>query len=98
MASALLVTRQNEVEVGGLVDGIEHGEDGAAWVSEDLLDAMAQHHLVEDLATRKTDEGMVQRCIGCKSGSVDVRWGQPGVARSGDLLEARSRRGPSAQE
>jgi len=64
MPCTLLVAREDEVEVGRIVDGVEHGEDRTARVSEHLLDPMAEHHLVEDLASGETDEGVVEGCIG----------------------------------
>jgi hypothetical protein len=87
MACTLLVARQDEIEVGGLVDGIEDGENGAAGISEDVFDTMAQHHLVENLATRKTNKRVIQRSI---LRGADVWRRQTSIAGGWDLLEARS--------
>ena len=42
--------------MGRVVDGVKDGQDGAAGISEDVLDAVPEHHLVEDLATGLADE------------------------------------------
>ena len=56
----LLVSGEDETEVGRVVDGVEHGEDGPAGISEDVLDAVPEHHLVEDLPARLSDEGVIK--------------------------------------
>lgn len=57
--------------MGGPIDGIEHGKNSASGVAKNMFDAVSKHHLVENLTTREPDKGMVQRCIGDGSRSVD---------------------------
>lgn len=52
--------REDEIEVFGVVDGVEDGEDGTAWVAEDVFDSMPEHHLVENLTAGHPDEGGVE--------------------------------------
>lgn len=56
VTSTLFVAGEDEVEVGRVVDGIEDGENGTARIAEDVLDAVSEHHLVEDLTTSLSDE------------------------------------------
>ncbi|KAJ8525329.1 hypothetical protein ON010_g15786 [Phytophthora cinnamomi] len=56
VAGALLVAREDEVEVLALVDGVEHGQDGAARVAEDAVHAHLGQRLVEDLGAGLADE------------------------------------------
>ena len=59
MASTLLCAGEDKVKLLRVVDGIEHGQDGTAGVSKDVLHAVAEHHLVEDLATGHAHERVV---------------------------------------
>lgn len=56
VAGTLLVSRHDELEVRRVVDAIENGENGTARVTENGVDIVAEHHLVEDLATGETNE------------------------------------------
>lgn len=91
MPSALFVPRKNEFEVLGVVDGVEDGENGAPGITEYMLDIMAKHHFVKDLATGHSNEGGVEGITGGARASlqrVDGSWNR--------LLESRGRRGPTA--
>lgn len=59
MSSTLLSTGEDKLKLLRVVDGIEHGQDGTAGVSKDVLDAVAKHHLVEDLTTGHAHERVV---------------------------------------
>ena len=50
------MARQDEVEMLRVVDGVEHGQNGPSRVAKDLLDIVSEHHFMEDLAPRETDE------------------------------------------
>ena len=82
---------KDEFEVGRIVNSIEDGQNSATGVAKDMFHAMAQHHFVENLATGETNECVVQRRVGCRSWTVDVRWGQSCVARCRNLLKAGCR-------
>jgi hypothetical protein len=87
VAGTLLVSREDKVKVGRVVDCVEDGEDGSlarekcfagmvrlpspawfeelkgshtpsthTWVTKNVFDAMTKHHLVENRASRLTDE------------------------------------------
>jgi hypothetical protein len=60
VTGTLLVSWEDKVKVRRVVDGIEDGEDGATWVTEDVLDAMTKHHLVDDGASGLTNEGIIE--------------------------------------
>jgi hypothetical protein len=63
--------REDKVEMGGFVDGVEHGKNSTARVSNcilvvgrigygtDMLDIMSQHHFMEYLSTGQSDESSV---------------------------------------
>lgn len=59
MSGSLLVPRQDEFEVWRVVNGVKDRQDGTARIPEHMLHTMSQHHFVEDLATRKPDEGII---------------------------------------
>ena len=56
MTCTLFMTREHEVEMLGVVNGVEHGKNGTPWVTKDVLYAMAKHHLVEYLSPRHANE------------------------------------------
>lgn len=56
MTSTLFMAGEDEIEVRGVVDGIEDGENGTARIAEDVLNVVSEHHLVEDLTTGLADE------------------------------------------
>ena len=60
VARTLFMSGKDEVEMGRVVDGVENGQDGSTGISEDVLDAVPKHHLVEDLAAGFTDEGVIK--------------------------------------
>jgi hypothetical protein len=56
VTGALFVAGEDEIKVGRVIDGVEDGEDGTAGITENLLDVVTEHHLMEDLATGQADE------------------------------------------
>ena len=94
VSCALLMPREDEVELGGVVNRIENGENCSPRVPENMLDAVADHHLVEDLSARHADEGMVEGALRMRG---KRRWGVRNVVSCGQLLVARSGRWPSVQ-
>lgn len=59
MASTLLGAGEDKLKLLRVVDGIEHGQDSTTRVSKDVLDAVAEHHLMEDLTTGHAHERVV---------------------------------------
>lgn len=64
VSSALLVTGEDKVKVGRVVDGVKNGEDRSSGVAKDLVDLVTEHHLVKDLSAREADEGGVKLFAG----------------------------------
>ena len=56
MTSALLMFWQNESKVLRVVNGVEHGQDRTTWISKDMLDALSEHHLMENLSSTESDK------------------------------------------
>jgi hypothetical protein len=53
------VARDDELEMLGVVNSVEYGEDSTSWVSKDVLYAVAEHHFMENLTTRKPNKRVV---------------------------------------
>jgi hypothetical protein len=49
MASTLLMARKNEVEMLGVMNGIENWKNSTSRVTKNMLHPVTKHHLVEDL-------------------------------------------------
>lgn len=73
VAGTLLVSREHKVEVLRVVNGVKDGENGSTGVTEDSVDVVSQHHLVEDLSSRHSDEGLVHVSVGSLSLLEDRR-------------------------
>lgn len=56
VTSTLFVAGEDEIEMGRVVDGIEDGENGTARIAENVLNAVSEHHLMEDFTTGLADE------------------------------------------
>lgn len=52
----LFVSGKDKVEVGRVVNSVKDGQDGSSGVTKDLLDIVSEHHLLEDLSSRHSDE------------------------------------------
>ena len=59
MTCALFMSRNDEVEVSRVVDGVEDGKDSTSWVAKDLFYAVAEHHFMENLTARKADKRVI---------------------------------------
>jgi hypothetical protein len=60
VTSTLLVLGKDEFEVLGVVNSIENGEHGTTGVTEDVLNTLAKHHLVEDLSTTHSNHRVIE--------------------------------------
>ena len=70
VACTLFVSRENELEVGRVVEWRRRRVRCTTGVSKDVLDALPEHHLVEDLAAGLADERAVEVLL------LDQRRGQ----------------------
>jgi hypothetical protein len=66
MSCSLLGSGEDELKLLRVVNGIKDGQDGSSWVSKDMLHVVAQHHLVEDLASRHTHKRVVMCWLCCR--------------------------------
>lgn len=67
MTCSLFMPWKDKVELRGVVNGVEDREDGTAGVSEDVLHAVPNHHLVKYLTTGQSNEGVVQWLVRIRS-------------------------------
>lgn len=77
VASTLLVSWKNEIEVRGVIDGVKDRKNGAAGITKDLLYVVTKHHLLEDLATGETDKSNDNLSTQYASSKCDLRVVQP---------------------
>jgi hypothetical protein len=61
MTGALLVARKDKIKVLRVVDGIKDREYSTSGIAKDSLHPMPKHHLMEYLAARETDEGIIEQ-------------------------------------
>ncbi|KAH3663614.1 hypothetical protein OGAPHI_005015 [Ogataea philodendri] len=59
VAGTLLVAGQNKLEFVRVVDSIIHWQDSSTRIPENSVDVMSLHHLVENLTSCESDEGVV---------------------------------------
>lgn len=59
VACALLGSRQDELKLLRVVDGVEHRQDRTSGVPKNVLHVVSQHHLVKDLSSRHAHKRVV---------------------------------------